>query len=88
MGISLSFLNQLTSYSIFLKRNKIIIHQFVNDLQQVLEEDQWTLYVDGYSDQKREEVKIVLEGSNQILIEKSLHFTFKTSNIKADYEAI
>jgi len=61
---------------------------FVNDLQQVLEEDQWTLYVDGSSNQKGEEVRIVLEGSNQILIEKSLHFTFKTSNIQAEYEAI
>ena len=27
MGISLSFLNQLTPYSIILKRNKIILHQ-------------------------------------------------------------
>jgi len=26
MGISLSFLNQLTPYSIILKRNKIILH--------------------------------------------------------------
>jgi len=27
VGISLSFLNQLTPYSIILKRNKIILHQ-------------------------------------------------------------
>jgi len=31
---------------------------------------------------------IVLEGPNDILIEKSLHFTFKTSNNQAEYEAI
>jgi len=31
---------------------------------------------------------IVLEGPNQILIEKSLHFAFKTSNNQAEYEAI
>jgi len=30
----------------------------------------------------------VLEGSNDILIEKSLHFAFKTSNNQAEYEAI
>jgi len=27
MGISLSFLSQLTPYSIILKRNKLILHQ-------------------------------------------------------------
>ena len=31
---------------------------------------------------------IVLEGPNDILIEKSLHFAFKTSNNQAEYEAI
>jgi len=30
----------------------------------------------------------VLEGPNNILIEKSLHFSFKTSNNQAEYEAI
>jgi len=30
----------------------------------------------------------VLEGPNDILIEKSLHFAFKTSNNQAEYEAI
>ena len=30
----------------------------------------------------------VIEGPNDILIEKSLHFTFKTSNNQAEYEAI
>ena len=29
-----------------------------------------------------------MEGPNDILIEKSLHFAFKTSNNQADYEAI
>ena len=32
MGISLSFLNQLTPYSIILKRNKLILHQLVTEL--------------------------------------------------------
>jgi len=30
MGISLSFLNQITPYSIILKRNKIILHHILN----------------------------------------------------------
>jgi len=30
----------------------------------------------------------LLEGPNDILIEKSLHFAFKTSNNQAEYEAI
>jgi len=30
----------------------------------------------------------VLEGPNDILIEKSLHFVFKTSNNQAEYEVI
>ena len=30
----------------------------------------------------------MLEGPNDILIEKSLHFAFKTSNNQAEYEAI
>jgi len=61
---------------------------FVNDLQQTPIEDQWTLHVDGSSNLKGVGVGIVLEGPNDILIEKSLHFAFKTSNNQAEYEAI
>jgi len=61
---------------------------FVNDLQQTPEEDQWTLYFDGSSNPKGQGVGIVLEGPNDILIEKSLHFAFKTSNNQVEYEAI
>ena len=50
--------------------------------------DQWTLYVDGSSNPKGVGVGIVLEGPNDILIEKSLHFAFKTSNNQAEYETI
>ena len=53
---------------------------FVNDLQQTLIEDQWTLHVDGSSNLKGDGAGIVLEGPNDILILKSLHLTFKTSN--------
>jgi len=61
---------------------------FVNDLQHIPTEDQWTLHVDGSSNPKGVGAVIVLEGPNDILIEKSLHFAFKTSNNQAEYEAI
>jgi len=61
---------------------------FVNDLQHTPTEDPWTLHVDGSSNPKGAGVGIVLEGPNDILIEKSLHFAFKTSNNQAEYEAI
>jgi len=61
---------------------------FVNDLQQTPVEDQWTLHVDGSSNPWGAGASIVLEGPNDILIEKSLHFAFKTSNNQAEYEAI
>ena len=61
---------------------------FVNDLQQTPVEDQWTLHVDGSSNPRGAGAGIVLEGPNDILIEKSLHFAFKTSNNQAEYEAI
>jgi len=61
---------------------------FVHDLQQTPEEDQWTLYVDGSLNPKGAGADIVLEGPNDILIEKFLHFAFKTSNNQAEYEAI
>jgi len=60
----------------------------INDLQQTPTEDQWTLHVDGSSNPKGASASIVLEGPNDILIKKSLHFAFKTSNNQAEYEAI
>ena len=61
---------------------------FVNDLQQTPAEDQWTLYVDGSSNPKGADANIVLKGPNDILVEKSIHFAFRKSNNKAEYEAI
>jgi len=61
---------------------------FVNDLQHTPTKDQWTLHVDGSSNPKGTGAGIVLEGPNDILIEKSLHFAFKTSNNQAEYEVI
>ena len=62
--------------------------EFINDLQQTPTKDQWTLHIDGSSNLKGAGADIVLEGPNDILIEKSLHFAFKTSNNQAEYEAI
>jgi len=44
--------------------------------------------VDGSSDPKGTRVDIVLEGPRIIVLEKTLHFAFKTSKNKAEYEAI
>ena len=45
-------------------------------------------HVDGSSNPRGAGADIVLEGPNDILIEKSLHFAFKTLNNQAEYEAI
>jgi len=41
VGISLSFLNQLTPYSIILKRNKIILHQALRTKLKRISVDYW-----------------------------------------------
>jgi len=83
---------ELSKFNICYERHGPIKAQslldFVNDLQRTLKEDQWTLYVDGSSNPKGTGADIVLEGPNDILIEKSLHFAFKTSNNQAEYKAI
>ena len=61
---------------------------FVNDLQNTPTEDQLMLHVDGSSNLKGVGADIVSKGPKDILIEKSLHFAFKTSNNQAEYEAI
>jgi len=61
---------------------------FVNDLQHTPKEDQWMFYVDGSSNPNGTSACIVLEGPNHILIQKFVHFAFKTSNNQAEYEAI
>jgi len=49
---------------------------------------QWTLHVDGSSNDKSCGVEVVLEGPGGILLEQSLKFDFKTSNNQAEYEVI
>jgi len=49
---------------------------------------QWTLHVDGSSNDKSCAVELVLEGPSDIFLEQSLKFDFKTSNNEVEYEAI
>jgi len=48
----------------------------------------WVLSVDGSSNQQGNEVDVILEGSNGLLIEQALRFTFKASNNQVEYEAL
>jgi len=58
----------------------------------VLEEVWLILYVDGSSIVKgggvTKMLKILLEGPNNMLIEKSLHLNFKSSNNQVEYEVL
>ena len=44
------------------------------------QEDMWTLYIDGASNIRGSSARVILEGTNEVLVEQSLRFTFKTSN--------
>ena len=48
----------------------------------------WILSVDGSSNMKGSGAGIVLEGPQEVLVEQSLRFEFRTSNNQAEYEAI
>jgi len=46
------------------------------------------MHVDGSSNPLGAGTRVVLEGPNNVLIEQSLRFCFKTSNNQAEYEDI
>jgi len=48
----------------------------------------WILFVDGSSNTKGGGASIVLQGPNNLLLEQSLQFGFKTSNNQVEYEAL
>jgi len=48
----------------------------------------WLLSVDGSSNLNGNGAGIILEGPNDLLIEKSLRFEFKASNNQTEYEAL
>nr|KYP31685.1 Pro-Pol polyprotein [Cajanus cajan] len=52
------------------------------------ESQAWTLDVDGSSNSKGGGAGIILEGPNQVTLEKSLKFGFKVTNNQAEYEAL
>jgi len=52
------------------------------------EDLQWTLHVDGSSNDKSCRARVVLEGPGNILLEQSLKLVSKTSNNQAKYKVI
>jgi len=56
--------------------------------QEVEAGSQWSLSVDGSSNQLGSGAGIVLEGPDGVLIEQALRFAFKASNNQAEYEAL
>ncbi|RDX96384.1 putative protein K02A2.6, partial [Mucuna pruriens] len=52
------------------------------------ENKEWTLSIDGSSNQRESGAGVVLEGSSGVLIEQSLCFDFRASNNQAEYGAL
>lgn len=52
------------------------------------EDESWTLHVDGSSNTRGSGARFVLKGPGDTLVEQLLHFDFKTTNNKAEYEAL
>nr|KYP48897.1 Retrovirus-related Pol polyprotein from transposon opus [Cajanus cajan] len=50
--------------------------------------DQWTMHVDGSSNNVGSGAGIILEGPMGVTLEQSMHFGFRASNNQAEYEAL
>jgi len=61
---------------------------FIIQMPTTMQQEQWTLHVDGSSNKRGSEVGIVLEGPDNVQVEMALRFEFKTSNNQAEYEAL
>ena len=48
----------------------------------------WVLYVNGSSNLQGSGGGVILEGQNEVLIEKAIRFAFKASNNQDEYEAL
>ena len=48
----------------------------------------WTLYVDGSSNKTACGAEVVLEGSDDLLLEQALHFRFRAINNQVEYEVL
>jgi hypothetical protein len=86
---------ELSEYDIqFLPRGSIksqVLADFVVEFTSPVQEAvpyAWLLSVDGSSNLKGSGAGVVLEGPNNLLIEKSLIFKFKVSNNQDEYEAL
>ncbi|RDX78359.1 Tf2-9, partial [Mucuna pruriens] len=87
---------QLSEFDIsFERRGHIkaqVLADFVNKLspedRPSVEEGEWYLSVDGSTNQAGLGAGVILEGPEGILVEQSLHFDFRASNNKAEYEAL
>nr|KYP64516.1 Transposon Ty3-G Gag-Pol polyprotein [Cajanus cajan] len=53
-----------------------------------LEDPSWTLHVDGSSNTKGSGAGIILEGSNDIMLELAIKFDFRATNNQVEYEAL
>ncbi|XP_020205543.1 uncharacterized protein LOC109790741 [Cajanus cajan] len=64
--------------------------EFINELQPngQFQSDQWTLRVDGSSNNTGSGAGIILKGPMGITLEQSMHFRFRASNNQAEYEAL
>ncbi|XP_057425809.1 uncharacterized protein LOC130719190 [Lotus japonicus] len=49
---------------------------------------QWTLFVDGSSNDNGSGARVTLQGPRELVLEQSLRFQFKASNNQAEYEAL
>jgi len=63
--------------------------EFLTELPSMTEEKTvWLLSVDGSSNKKGGGAEIILEGPDQVTVEQSIRFGFKTLNNQAEYEAL
>jgi len=61
---------------------------FIIQMSKTIQQEQWTLYVDGASSKKGSGAGIVLEEPDNFQVEMALRFEFRTSNNQAEYEAL
>ncbi|XP_057444235.1 uncharacterized protein LOC130736417 [Lotus japonicus] len=86
---------ELSEYGLqYDKRGKVGAQTLADFVVELTPEDsekvsmQWTLFVDGSSNDNGSEVGVTLQGPGELVLEQSLRFQFKASNNQAEYEAL
>ncbi|XP_057444433.1 uncharacterized protein LOC130736649 [Lotus japonicus] len=86
---------ELSEYGLqYDKRGKVGAHTFFDFMVELTPEDgekvstQWTLFVDGSSNDNESGAGVTLQGPRELVLEQSLIFQFKASNNQAEYEAL